>query len=137
MSKKENPPEKPKKRKAGPAWEANRKPPFEKGNQLAKGHGRPKGSKNRATILKELMELALLDASGKQVANPLNPKEKRMLVETALGVAIIQKALKGNVEAYREIMDSVHGKMTEKKELTGADGEPLMPVVILNDVPRA
>lgn len=98
--------------------------------------GYPKGKPNRSTILKELLALTLTQ-NGKAVENPLDPKQKKMTIEQAVNIALIQKALKGNIEAIKEIMDSVHGKITEKKELTGADGEPLMPVVVMNDVPRA
>ncbi len=50
-------------------------------------------------------------------------KEITMYEAAALGQ--LQSALKGNTNAWKEIQDSIHGKITEKSELTGKDGGPL------------
>lgn len=60
--------------------------------------GRPKGKKNRGTILREL--LALQDKGGENT-------------EIRLEQAIILKALNGDVAAYKEIKDTMYGKITD------------------------
>jgi hypothetical protein len=45
-----------------------------------------------------------------------------MEVEKAMDLAIIGKALKGDVNAYKEIKDTVYGKIANVNELTGKDG---------------
>lgn len=92
------------------ANEQNLKPkPFKKG-QSGNPNGRPKGSRNRSTILKEILE-TLSDFQ-----NPLSKSKEKMEVEKAIDLAIIGKALKGDVNAYKEIKDTVYGKNTDKSE---------------------
>jgi Family of unknown function (DUF5681) len=43
----------------------------------------------------------------------------------ALARAMIKRALKGNVRAFKEIMDRVEGKVANRVEITGANGEEL------------
>lgn len=47
------------------------------------------------------------------------------LCKEALGVAIITKALAGDMKAWELIRDTIGEKPVDKKELTGADGKPL------------
>ena len=68
------------------------------------GGGRPKGVKNRATILKEI--LALDDN------------------EYKVNEAMIKLAMGGNVNAFKEIMDSIYGKNPEKIEDVTPTKEP-------------
>lgn len=102
----------------------NKAPQWVKG-QSGNPKGCPKGTKQRGTILKELMEI-ILKQNGKPVANPLDPDEKKITIEKALQVKMIEKALKGDTQAYQIIMDTVYGKLADKTELTGADGAALM-----------
>ena len=46
----------------------------------------------------------------------------------AIALAMIMKAKAGDVAAAKEAMDSAFGKITDKQELTGAEGKPLIPV---------
>jgi hypothetical protein len=105
----------------------NKAPNWVKG-QSGNPDGYPKGQKNRATILRELLGLTLKQ-NGKAVENPLDPNQKKMTIEQAVNIALIQKALKGNIEAIKEIQDTMHGKIKDKTELTGADGQPLAFIV--------
>lgn len=84
--------------------------------------GRVKGSKNRATVLKEIMAL-VIDGKG------LDGAEAKMTVETAVMQALVKKAMEGDVPAIKEAQDTVYGKLTDKQELTGANGEPLAAIV--------
>ena len=83
--------------------------PFKPG-QSGNPNGRPKGSRNRSTIVKELLEA--LHASG--LPN----------VEVATA-AIVKKALDGDVVAWEKLMDSGYGKVKDVQQLEGADGAPL------------
>jgi metal-responsive CopG/Arc/MetJ family transcriptional regulator len=65
-------------------------------------NGRPKGSRNRSTIVREAIE-AILEGTDQQVVD-------------AMTSAIIRKASEGDVAAYRELLDSAYGKNTDKVE---------------------
>ena len=66
--------------------------------------GKPKGTRNRATIVRELLEA--LHESGKS----------NVEVATA---AIVNKAIAGDVQAWDKLMDSGFGKIADKQEITG------------------
>jgi len=62
--------------------------------------GRPKGSRNRSTIVREAIE-AILKGTGQQVVDSMT-------------AAIIEKAMGGDVPAFKELMDSAYGKVADK-----------------------
>jgi len=62
----------------------------------------------------------------KSIKNPITGKEETLPIEDQITIALIGKALKGDVNAFRELMDSGYGKLTDKTELTGKDGKDLM-----------
>lgn len=88
------------------AGEDNLKPwkPGQSGNPK----GREKGSRNRSTIVREALEAVAEDGV--------------MYVDKAT-IAILAKAMAGDVNAYKELMDSGYGKVSDKTEITGKDGE--------------
>ena len=66
--------------------------------------GRPKGSKNRSTIVRELLEVIL------KRKNPLTGEEEWMSAEHHMTIAVLQKAFeKGDVNAYNALMNSGYG----------------------------
>lgn len=75
------------------------------------GKGRPKGSLNRATIARRWLE-AKGAIAGVTVADELF-------------LAQIKKAMTGDTAAFNAAFDSGMGKVTDKLESTGANGEPL------------
>ena len=77
---------------------------LEKG-ETANPQGRPKGSQNTATRMKKLFELKVKDI------NPLTKKEETFTGAELLDMALFKKALKGDVNAYRKIMDRAEGKV--------------------------
>lgn len=95
------------------------RPPFQPGNN-ANPDGRPKGAKNRSTILRELLAATVKDAKGKKKKNPLTGAAE-MLYEEAIDVAIVKRALAGNMDAAREIKDTLHGKMKEIQQIIPPD----------------
>lgn len=86
--------------------------PFPKG-QSGNPEGRPEGARNRSTLLKELL------ATVSEFHNPLTLRKESAELEEQILIALIARATRGNVIAIREILDTVYGKVTEKKELTG------------------
>jgi len=77
--------------------------------------GRPKGSKNRSTIVKHWMEAAI-DAK-----NPLSGLTESLSQEDILTLAMINKGVKGDVAAYRALMDSLYGAVKQTMELSQAE----------------
>lgn len=65
------------------------------------GPGRPKGSRNRQTIVREALE-AILAGSDQQVVD-------------AMTAAAIAKAMTGDIPAFKELMDSGYGKIADKQ----------------------
>ena len=93
--------------------------PYQPG-QSGNPAGRPPGARNRATLLRELL------AQPVKAYNPTTQQEERMPLEQALGLSLVKTALKGGpagVAAWREIMDSIHGK--NATVLSGPDGGPM------------
>jgi len=90
--------------------------PFKKG-EVSNPAGRPKGSKNRSTIVKELLEFA---SSQK---NLLTGEMETLTQEQAITLAMLLKAGKGDVNAYKALMDSCYGapKQTTDTNLSVSD----------------
>lgn len=79
-------------------------PPGVSGNPA----GKPKGARNRSTIVREILEAVAEDG--------------QMYVDKAV-FAVMVKAMAGDVPALKELLDSGYGKVSDKTELTGKDGE--------------
>ena len=90
--------------------------PFEQG-ESGNPNGRPKGSRNRSTIVKELLEFA---SSQKNV---LTGEQETLTQEQAITLAMLLKASKGDVNAYKALMDSCYGapKQTTDTNLNVSD----------------
>ena len=97
--------------------------PYKKG-QSGNPNGRPKGSKNRSTIAKKWLQLI------KKEVNPLNLETEELSQEDLMTLALIQKATKGDVNAYKALMDSGYGSPVQQVEQTILE-QPLFP-----DVPK-
>ena len=74
-------------------------------------NGKPKGTKNRATILKEFLGLKLKNNPDSDFDLP-----EGVTVEQGIMLALIKKASEGDVAAIKELQDTLHGKMTDKVE---------------------
>jgi len=88
---------------------------FKKG-ESGNPSGHPKGVKNRSTILKKWIEVA---------AECINPETKKKLpgtVEDKIALSLITKALSGDVQAIKEINDTLYGKIADKQEMKYPDG---------------
>lgn len=101
--------------------EVGKKTRFEKGHRRTPNAGRPPGSPSITATLQRLLEREIDTVD-------LLDKDKgkcRIPVRERLGMAIIAKALNGDIPAIREILDRIEGKATAKIEVTGKDGEPI------------
>ena len=88
--------------------------PFKKG-QVANPNGRPKGVPNSKTRLLRLLELVQVKT------NPITGDKEEFSVAEQLDLVILQKAFKGDLNAYKELMDRLEGraKQTSEIELSG------------------
>jgi capsid portal protein len=82
-------------------------------------NGRPKGSRNRSTIVRQWLEVI------QQVNNPVTGQNEPLEIQDQITLQQIVKALEGDTNAYKELMDSAHGKAVQSFEHSGKDGEPL------------
>ena len=78
--------------------------------------GKPVGTKNRKTLLRKWLEL---NAS---VLTPITGEQQTGTIEDAVNIALIKKALEGDVNAIKEINDTLYGKITEKHDIAGSIG---------------
>lgn len=74
--------------------------------------GKPKGAKNRATILREILSLPLVSIDAlKKHADGL---PEGVTIEQAINYALAREASKGDVAAIKEVNDTLYGKLTDK-----------------------
>jgi len=88
---------------------------FDKMPENINREGRPKGSKSRSTILKKWLEVA------SKYKHPETKEEIAGTVEDRIALGIISKAMKGDVSAFKEIMDSIYGKHVDMIETKNVD----------------
>lgn len=84
--------------------------------------GKPKGTRNRKTIFKELLEQAALASVNKRQARALSSSDEDVIdlpqqtVADQVAASLLISAIGGDVAAARELMDSGFGKLTDKLE---------------------
>jgi hypothetical protein len=81
--------------------------PFPKGVS-GNPNGRPKGIRNRSTIVREWLEAIY------SKTNPITGKTETLQIQDHIVISLIGKALKGDVPAFKELMDSSFGKIPDK-----------------------
>lgn len=89
--------------------------PGESGNP----HGRPPGSKNRATLLKKWLSVSV------KIKNDTTGETFEGTMEDKVALSLIKKALKGDVSAIKEIQDTLYGKVKDVLEIQKE--QPLFP----------
>jgi hypothetical protein len=85
--------------------------PFKKG-QSGNPNGRPKGRRNRATLVREWLEVS------QKIKNPITGLVENLEQQDIMTLALIKKAREGDVQAYKELMDSGHGKVVQNTDIT-------------------
>ena len=88
--------------------------PAKKG-EIRNPNGRPKGVPNSKTRLLRLLELV------QTKTNPITGEKEEFSVAEQLDLVVLQKAFKGDLNAYKELMDRLEGKpkQTSEVELSG------------------
>ena len=81
--------------------------PPQKG-EVRNPNGKPKGTKNRSTIARKWLEV-MQDAK-----NPITGELEKLSQEDLITLAMIHKARKGDVNAYKQLMDSGFGMPTQQ-----------------------
>lgn len=87
-----------------------------KPGETANPNGRPKGQRNYATIYREAL-IKLATANGK------TPDD----IEVQILSKGLQSASNGDYRFYKDILDRLYGTPVSRTELTGKDGEALIP----------
>jgi len=89
-------------------------------------NGRPKGSKNRSTLVRELLEMV------STFDNPLTEQSEKLSYVEQIIIAQIAEARKGNVQAFKELMDSAYGKMKDVHQFEETEKETEFVVTVVN-----
>lgn len=84
-----------------------------------KKRGRPKGSLSLTSEIKKVLE-------------SVDPASRKSICEL-IAVAAAKQAIKGNSPYFKEIIDRIDGKMTDKAEYTLRGGGPVEVRVIYDD----
>jgi len=88
--------------------------PFQVGNPG--GPGRPKGVPNSKTRLLRLLELV------QTKVNPVTGEKEEFTVAEQLDMVLINKALKGDLNAYKELFDRLEGRAKQSTEVEVSGG---------------
>ena len=80
--------------------------------EIRNPNGKPKGTKNRSTIARKWLEV-MQDAK-----NPITGELEKLSQEDLITLAMIHKARKGDVGAYKQLMDSGFGMPTQQIDVT-------------------
>ena len=90
--------------------------PFEAGNNH--GKGRPKGSKNRKTLYKAMLEQAAVQMHNDALIRQLGftPERAPKTIEEQVIASMALLALSGDLAAQKELMDGIYGKIVDKSE---------------------
>ena len=88
--------------------------PAKKG-EIRNPNGRPRGVPNSKTRLLRLLELV------QTKTNPITGEKEEFTIAEQLDMVLINKALKGDLNAYKELFDRLEGraKQTSEIELSG------------------
>ena len=80
--------------------------------------GRPKGSVSLTDAIRRAAERDYT------AQDPITKQMETKQIRDWVGIALAGKAMKGDIPAIKEMMDRLEGKVKEKIEVTGKDGEP-------------
>jgi len=89
---------------------------FEKGNSVGRQFqpgqsgnpaGKPRGTQHSSTRLRRLLEAV------QKAKNPVTKQEEEFTTLEMMDAAMISRAMKGDVSAYRELLDRLEGKVPQ------------------------
>jgi len=98
--------------------------PIQKG-EVRNPKGYPKGVPNAKTRYKRILELI------SEKKNPVTGETEKFTQLELMDMAIFNKALKGDLASYKEIMDRLEGRSAQSVDVTSG-GEKLPTVIIEN-----
>ena len=84
--------------------------PAQKG-EIRNPNGRPKGIPNSKTRLLRLLELVQVKT------NPITGEKEEFTVAEQLDMMVLQKAFKGDLRAYQEILDRLEGRAKQTTDI--------------------
>jgi hypothetical protein len=99
--------------------------PFKKG-EVANPNGRPKGVPNSKTRLLRLLEIVQVQT------NPITGEKEEFSVAERLDLMVLQKAFKGDLRAYQEILDRLEGRAKQTTDIN-ANIQGSVQIVIQED----
>ena len=73
--------------------------------------GKPVGTKNRSTLLKKWIEV------NAKVKNPITKETESGTVEDMIVIALLNKAMQGDIQAIKEINDTLYGKIVDNQKI--------------------
>ena len=82
--------------------------PFKPGHKPV-GAGRPKGTKNTATIIKKFMK-----AKMRVDKHPITKKPGTLTMQEMMVLAMLKKATNGDARAFDSLIDRIDGKVPQK-----------------------
>ena len=80
--------------------------------EIRNPNGKPKGTKNGSTIARKWLEVM------QDTKNPITGELEKLSQEDLITLAMIHKARKGDVGAYKQLMDSGFGMPTQQIDVT-------------------
>ena len=87
---------------------------FKKG-ESGNPNGRPKGRRNRATEVRQWLEVA------QQIKNPITGETETLEQQDLIVLAQIKAARDGSTQAFNALMDSAEGKVAQRVEVVTPD----------------
>ena len=102
---------------------------FQEGNDLGQKFqpgqsgnpaGKPRGTQHSSTRLRRLLDAV------QKAKNPVTKQEEEFTTLELMDAAMISRALKGDVKAYREILDRVEGKPSQPIEHSGIPEQQIL-----------
>lgn len=97
--------------------------------QSGNPNGRPPGTQNSAVRLRRLLDAV------QKAKHPVTKEEQEFTTLELMDAALITRALKGDVQAYREILDRFEGKVPTKNEHSGPGGGPIQTKTLVIELP--
>lgn len=92
--------------------------------------GKPVGLQNSKTRYLRLLALT------EKIQNPVTGKIEEFSVLEQLDMQMIAKARKGDLNAYKEIMDRLEGRPSQSIEHTGKDDGPIESITSVTYMPK-
>lgn len=81
--------------------------------------GRPPGVPNTKTRLQRILNLTQVKY------NPITEQDEEFTIAEQMDIAMIKKALEGDIQAYKELVDRLEGKANQQTEVNLKTDSPI------------